>query len=304
MIFSYLLTVVCAIPYLITVLLISLLLMSLDCVLCEKRSLSSCLHNLETLVRSFVMHRGSFNKYLYMACISLMAIYLFIPVGSLRVYFDTFFGMVIIATLLLFAHNLNVRGVRSYSLDTYQELDDFEHLAMSKFTLCFIIAGSGMAMYQLARGIPGNIASLDSATATPFWTIVGGWGAIGLGCFFLMFAITDPARGEHCLRRHPTTAVQEVYEAIKASVCPALAVALFVPWNPAIFLGMNRVAMFSFDYGFFWLKVALLQLFIFPAIRRSYSGIERRIPARVSSEAPISLGLLGALALYADYLFV
>lgn len=278
--------------------------MSLDCVLCEKRALSSCLHNLDTLISSFVMQSGSFNKGLYLSCMSIMAIYLFIPMGSLKIYFDTPFGMVIIATLLLSAQRLNVRGVRSYSLDTYQELDDFEHLAMSKFAICFIIAGSCMAMYQLVRGIPGNMASLDSLTAMPFWTVVGRWGIIGFGCFFLMFAITDPARSEPCLRHYPKTAVLEVYEAIRACVVPALSVTIFVPWNPAVFLGLNRIAMFSLDYAFFWLKVALLQLFIFPAIRKSYSYVDRRIPARIRYEAPISLGLLGAAALYADYLFV
>lgn len=292
------------IPYLITVLLISLLLMGLDCVLCEKRSLSSCLDNLDTLVTSFVMNRGSYNKSLYLACISLMAIYLFIPIGSLRVYFDTPFETVVVAILLISAQSLNVRGIRAFSLDIYLELDEFEHIAMSKFIVCFIIAGSCMTMYQLGRGIPGNIMSLDSVTAMPFWIVVGRLGAIGLGCFFLMFAITDPARGGKCLRHYPTMPVLEVYGAIRACVSPALAVAMFVPWNPAIFLGMNRIAMFSLDYAFFWLKVALLQFFVFPAIRKSYSVIERRIPARMRFEAPISLGLLGAAALYADHLLV
>lgn len=302
MAFSYLLAVASGIPYLITVLLISLLLMSLDCLLCEKRSLSSCLHNLDNLFSSFVLNPRSFNKYLYLGCLSLLGVYLFMPMGSLKVYFDTSFETVIIAILLLSAQSLNIRGIRMYSLNTYMELEDFEHMAMSKFILCLIIVGSSITMYQLGRGIPGNIMSLDSVTAMPFWTVVGGLGVIGFACFFLMFAITDPARGGDYLRHYPSIAVLEVYVAMRACTAPALAVAIFVPWNPAIFLGMNRVAMFSMDYAFFWLKVALLQLFIFPVIRKLYSGIESRMSIGMRFEAPLFLGLLGAAALYADYL--
>lgn len=278
--------------------------MSLDCALCEKRSLSSCLHSLDTLVSSFVTRRDSHNKNIYLACLSLMAIYLFIPTGSLRVYVDTLFGMVLIAILQLSAQSLKARGVRLYSPGAYQELDDFEHIAMSQFTLCFIIAGGCIAMYQLARGIPGNMASLDGLTAMPFWTVVGPWGVIGFGCFFLMFAIADPVRGRRCLRHYPTTAVLEVYEAVKACMCPALAVAMFIPWNPAISLGMSRVAMFSFDYAFFWLKVLLLQLFIFPALRKLHSSIGARLSIIINPTTSILLWLLGAAALYADYLLV
>lgn len=301
MFFSYFLAFVSGIPFLITVLSISLLLMILDCVLYEKRSPIVCVHVLDRIFRYGDVFRNSSHKYLNLACLSLLAIYLLIPMGSLKVYLDTPTDTIFMVTLLLTAQSLYVRGIRNFSSNIYLDLDDFEHNAISRFTLCFIVACSSMMFYMLARGTPGDIMSLESFTAMPYWTISGKWGIFGCACFFLLFAITYPGRGGHSLKRYPEAVILDVYGALRASIGPAVTVAMFFPWNPAISLKLHGVAMYSFDYAFFWLKAALLQLLVFPAIRRFYSKIERLVPENTAYLALISLGLAGVAAFYADF---
>lgn len=301
MFFSYFWAIVSGIPFLITVLLISLLLMILDCVLYEKRSPVVCVHILDRVFRYGEVFRHSSHKYLNLACLALLMVYPLIPMGSLKVYLDTPTDTIFMVMLLLLAQSLYVRGIRNFSSNIYLELDDFEHNAISRFTVCFITACSSMMFYMLARGTPGDIMSLESFTAMPYWTIAGKWGIFGCVCFFLLFAITYPGRGGYSLKRYPEAAVLDLYGALRASVGPAVAVAMFFPWNPAVSLKLNRVAMYSFDYAFFWLKVALLQLLVFPAIRRLYSKMEKIIPENTGYLALISLGLVGVAALYADF---
>lgn len=303
MFFSSFLAIVCGIPFLMTVLLISLLLMILDCVLYEKRSAIMCVHILDRVFRYGEVFRSSSHKYLNLACLALLLIYPLIPMGSLKVYLDTPTDTIFMVMLLLLAQSLYVRGIRNFSSNIYLELDDFDHNAISRFTLCFITACSSMMFYMLARGTPGDIMSLESFTAMPYWTIAGRWGFWGCVCFFLLFAITYPGRGAHSLKHYPEAAILDVYGALRASIGPAVTVAMFFPWNPAVLLKLNRVAMYSFDYAFFWLKVALLQLLVFPSIRKLYSKMEKRLPENTGYLALISLGLAGVAALYADFVF-
>lgn len=301
MFFSYFWAIISVIPFLITVLFITLLLMILDCVLYEKRSPIMCVHILDRVFRYGDVFRNASHKYLNLACLALLMTYPLIPMGSLKVYLDTPTDTIFLVTLLLLAQSLYVRGIKNFSSNIYLELDDFEHNAISRFTLCFIIACSSMMFYMLARGVPGDIMSLESFTAMPYWTVGGKWGIFACACFFLLFAITYPGRGGHSLKRYPEAVILDVYVALRASVGPAVAVAMFFPWNPAVLLRLNRVAMYSFDYAFFWLKVALLQLLVFPAIRKLYSKMENTIPENTGYIVLISLGLAGVAALYADF---
>lgn len=301
MFFSYLWAIASGIPFLITVLLISLLLMILDCVLYERRSPILCVHIVDRILCNGTVFRDASHKYLKLACLALLLIYTLIPMGSLKVYLDTPTDTIFLVLLLLLAQSLYVRGVRGFSSNLYLDLDDFDHNAIARFTLCFIVACSSMMLYMLARGIPGDIMSLESFTAMPFWTVAGERGILGCVCFFLLFAITYPGRGSHSVKRYPEAAILDVYGALRASVGPAMAVAMFFPWNPAVSLKLNRVAMYSFDYAFFWLKVALLQLLVFPVIRRLYFKFANIVSESVGYITLLLLGMAGLAALYADF---
>lgn len=278
--------------------------MGLGRALCRTSPVTCCLNTLGRLVKGDDACGGASRKYLYLACITLWMIYLLIPMGSLKVCLDTPMDLIFIAVLLLSAQDLYTKGVKGCLPDVYLAMDEAEHSTMHRFTLCFIVVCGSVALYMLGRGIPGDIISLESVTAMPFWTVVGTWGWVGFACFFLMFVITYPGRESQPLHSYSGSAVFELYGAIRAPIAPMLAVAIFFPWNPAISLGLSRGAMFAFDYAFFWLKVALVQLFVFPAIGRLYLRLESRVPENTRYLAPVLVALVGIAALYADFLLL
>lgn len=301
MFFSYFLAVVGVIPFLITVLLISLLLMSLDQSLYEKHPITSCLRLLERLFKDIFLVKSP-HKYLYFACLFLLLVFSLIPPGSLKPYCDTPTDSVFIVVLFSLAQSLYIRGIKYFSPDIYQKLNGAEYFGISRFTMAFIAVDSCLALYIMARGMPGDIFGLSSLTAMPLWTVVGEWGIFGLICFFILFAVAAPRRISNSVKVSYCPAILSLYGAVRASVGPAITTAMFVPWNPAISLGLNGIAMFTLDFAFFWLKVSLLQILIFPAIRESYSRIEAKIPVNMRHAARVPLGVAGVIAFYLDYL--
>lgn len=285
--------------FLIMVLLISLLLTSLDCATNEGSSLTSCLDLLDRLFRA-VFFGKSPHIYLYFACLFLLAAYLLVPMGSLPPYSRAPAGMILLLFLIVMAQSAYIRGVKHYSSDIYQRLDDVEHSALSRCSIAYIIVGSCFGWYILSRGIPGSIFSLGSPTAMPFWPLAGIPGKAGLICFFFMLAIVSPGRRPENATLYGEIPLLEVYGALRSCLCPAVTVSFLIPYNPAITFGLHSHVMYVADFIFFWLKVLTLQILIFPYIRRGYSALSEKPREKMKYVIEICLGLSGAVLMIAD----
>lgn len=276
--------------------------MSLDQALYEKHPIPSCLHLLDCLIKDIFL-ANSPHKYLYFACLSILMIFSIIPPGSLKPYFNVPAGAIFIVALLCLSQSFYIRGLKHFSPDIYQTLDGAEHFGISRFNIGFIAVVSCLSLYSVARGMPGNIFGLSGLTAMPLWSVVGGWGIFGLICFFTLLAVGSPWNTSNSVAVCSRPAILSVYSAVRASAGPALTAAIFLPWNPGVSLGLSGVAMFALDFVFFWLKVSLLQIFIFPAVRKGYLRIETKVPANIRYMARIPLVAAGAAAFLLDYIF-
>lgn len=297
--FSLFLAAICGIPFLVLVLLITLLLASLDCALKDGQSLTACLSLLDRIFR-YVFFGGDRQGYLYSACFLLILVFLFIPMGSLRSYAGTNRDMLVIILFIAAAQSFYVRGVKHASTDMYQKLDDTEHSEILVFCFYYIAAVGTLAWYMLNRGMPGNVFSLESLSAMPIWTVAGRWGKMGLASFFLLSALTSPGRRSKLMMSCAESPLPELYGTIRSSLCPAVAVAMLVPWNPAILFGLYGLDMFVCDFIFFWMKVFVLQAFIFPQIRRYHDRIIKKLHLRQKNFVKTVLGVAGVVFLIAD----
>lgn len=297
--FSYFLAAICVIPFLVLVLLISLLLTSLDCVVNDGQTFASRRNLLDCLFKCFFLGNLR-HAYLYYACLFLMLAYLFIPMGSLPTYAYTPVDSLALVILLCLAQSFYLRGIKHYFPEIHQKLDDTELSALSRFSIAFIAADSCLAWFILNRGVPGSIFSLDTITAMPLWPFMGIYGRIGLACLFFLLAFTSPSRGSGSVRLCGEPSLLEPYDALRSNICPAIVVSMFFPWSPGISFGLHGYAMFSMDFVFFWCKVLALQVIVFPRLRWYYLMIGERFSDNIKYAVGISLCASGFILVLID----
>lgn len=299
MLLSFTLAALCALPFLALILLILLFVTGLDYYINDERPLDSCLGLIDRVFKS-VFSSGASYPYLHRACFSLVAAYLVIPMGSLPSYFRTPMNLVFLIAILAFAQSSYIKGVKVFASDIYLRLDDNEHFALSGFGIALITVYGSLALFILDRGVPGNLMSLESITAMPLWNIAGIFGKAGFACFFILFAIASPHRGVVDIRQRSEVPFLELYDVIRSGLAPAVSAAMFLPWNPAILFGLRGTAMFSLDFVFFWIKVFILQVLLFPLINKFYLKINDRFPENLKNMGKIGVGATGVIFFLVD----
>lgn len=300
MLFSFLLTLISGISLLFLVLTISLLLIGAENVLYDIRGTDVSLF---APYRRFLTGRCSDKCppfLLYASCISLLMIFLFIPMGSLPQFVETEGDFVVMIFLLLSAQGLYIRGIKIFSGEIYQSFDAKELFVLSKLAVTLIAMGGALSWYALNRGIPGNIFSLETFTATSLWTVTGLWGKLGAVMFLLLLVIVSPSRGVTKTRIVDNVQIPEIYDAIRSTVAPAMIVSIFCPMRLGIAFGFIGFKMYLMDFVFFWIKVMLVQVLLIPVLSRAFSKTVEKIRKKLDRIPEIMIGAAGILLFMLD----
>lgn len=299
-VFAYVFNALCAIPFLVLVFLLTILIANLDCIINERSSPVLCF-NLCTGLIKFLPRGNSTHVYLYYSCVTLLLAYFFVPMGSLPAYVHLPFDALLLVVLLCSAQGFYVRGVKHYSQEIHQKLDETEHFALSRFCVAFVAVGICFAWFFLDRGVPGRILSLENIAAMVLWQLMGVPGRVGLACFLFLLAFTSPSRGnDDSVQFYEETPQLGFYDALRANICPVVIVSTFLPWNPAISLGLHGYAMFSLDFAFFWCKVLVLQILIVRRLSRYYLRIRQKLPDNIKFAVGVGLYLIGLTLVLVD----
>lgn len=300
MLFSFLLTLISGISLLFLVLMISLLLIGAENVLYDIRGTDVSLF---APYRRFLTGRCSDKCppfLLYASCISLLMIFLFIPMGSLPQFVETEGDFVVMIFLLLSAQGLYIRGIKIFSGEIYQSFDAKELFVLSKLAVTLIVMGGALSWYALNRGIPGNIFSLETFTATSLWTVTGLWGKLGTVMFLLLLVIVSPSRGVTKTRIVDNIQIPEIFDAIRSTVVPAMIVSIFCPMRLGIIFGFIGFKMYLMDFVFFWIKVTLVQVLLIPVLSRAFSKTVEKIGKKLDRIPEIMIGATGVLFFMLD----
>lgn len=237
---------------------------------------------------------------LYASCACLLAVFLFVPMGSLPQFVQTSCDLLVVMFLLISAQSLYIRGMKKFSGELYQSLESRELFSLSRFTVAVITVGGTLSWYVLDRGIPGNMFSLGTFSAMPIWRVSGVWGWVGMFSFMLLFSMVSPCRAGDGPRVKDNVPLPELFDAVRSTICPAMMVALFFPFRYALTLGLSGLPMYALDFAFFWCKVAVVQLLLIPCVGRASSAAEKRLPERFVPLVGFIFAALGATAFMLD----
>lgn len=246
---------------------------------------------------------GHFPKPLFAASITLLAIFLFIPMGSLPQFISTPADLFIVAFLLLSAHALYMKGIKIFSKDRYQLMEIKEINSFFYFVAVLLIIGGTLSWYVLNRGMPGNIFSIDAYSAMFLWLHTGYYGKVSLALFFFLLAVESPSRERcnFCESREIT--LSDLFEAVFSTVGAAIIAAIFLPHKYALGFGITGTAMFSVDFLCFWLEVFVLQTMILPLIKRLYFNFMKRKCVKLRYLPGILACALGVILMMIDLYF-
>ena len=300
MFFSFLITFISGISFLILVLTISLLLIGAENVLYDIRGTDV---SLLAPYRRFLAGRCSDKcppPLLYASCLSLLMIFLFIPMGSLPQFVETEGDFVIMIFLLLASQGLYIRGMKIFSGEIYQSFDSKELFVLSKLAVTMIAMGGTLSWYALHRGMPGSIFSFETFTATSLWTVTGPWGKFGAAMFLLLLTVVSPSRGVTKSRIVDNVQIPEIFDAIRSMLAPAMIVSLFFSMRLGIVLGQIGFKMYLVDFVFFWIKVMLVQLVLIPLVSRAFSRAAEEWREKLESLPEIMIGASGIVFFMLD----
>jgi hypothetical protein len=290
MLFSFLLTLISGISLLILVLTISLLLIGAENVLYGTHSTDA---SLLAPYKRFLAGRCSDKcppPLLYASCLSLLMIFLFIPMGSLPQFVETEGDFVVVIFLLLASQGLYIRGMKVFSGEIYQSFDSKELFVLSKLAVTMIAMGGILSWYALHRGMPGSIFSFETFTATSLWSVTGPWGKLGTAMFMLLLTAVSPSRGFTKSRIVDNVQIPEIFDAIRSMLVPAMMVSVFFPMRLGIALGMIGFKMYLVDFVFFWIKLMLVQVILIPLVSKAFRGTAEKWRGKLESLPEIMIG--------------
>lgn len=267
---------------------------------CKKSGKKEGSKALECTFSYHLLYDGQLPYSLFIACISQLMIYFFIPMGTLPQFISTSADIFIIIFLMLFAHIFYIRGVKSFSKDRYQSMEDKEVNLLFNFAICLIVVGGTFSWYILNRGMPGYIFSIDAYSAMSLWGVTGIWGKVGLLLFFVLLSIASPNRKISRLCSNGVITLSEIFEAVSPTVGSAIIAAIFVPHKVGLLFGITGVVMFTIDYFCFWMQVFFLQLLIIPAIKKYYLKYKAKVSYNYNLFPAILLGFFGFLFMILD----
>lgn len=300
MFLSILLNVISGISLLMLVLTLSLLLIGVENVLYSIQGTDAAL--LAPYER-FLTGRCSDRcppVFLYAACLSLLLIFLFIPMGSLPQFVETQGDMVIIIFLLLAAQGLYIRGMKIFSGEIYQSFDPKELFVLSKFAVTLIFMGGTLAWYALNSGMPGSIFSLGTFSATSIWAVTGLPGKLGAILFLLLLLLVSPSREVTKTRILDNVQIPEIFDAVRSSIVPAVIISVFCPFKPSIIIGIIGFKMYLIDFIFFWVRLTLVQVILIPLAGRTINKAVYRYRQKIGSLPEVIIGASGILLFMAD----
>ena len=215
---------------------------------------------------------------LYMSSLFLIAVYFFIPMGSLPQFFSVRGGFLIAVSLLVLAQNFYIRGLKQYSKEIYFSIDRNLINILFKFTVALLLVLITLAWFVINIGVPGSIFCLNTYAAMPLAGVTNFWGRIGLVFFFFSLVVVSPCRKVRRAELTEYTSLLEVYDAVRSTLCPAIITAIFVPVNIGLLFGLAGIPMYAADFVFYWLKVLIVQIAVIPPIRAAYLGMKERLP--------------------------
>lgn len=300
MLFSFLLTLISGISLLFLVLTISLLLIGAENVLYAIQSTDASLF---APYRRFLTGRCTDECppfLLYLSCILLLTIFLFIPMGSLPQFVETEGDFVVIIFLLLSAQGLYIRGIKSFFGEIYQTFESKELFVLSKLAVALIAMGGTLSWYALNRGIPGNIFSVETFSATSLWYVTGLWGKLGALMFFLLFIFVSPSRGVTKTRIVDNVQIPEIFDAIRSTVAPAMIVSIFCPIRFGIAFGLIGFKMYLVDFIFFWFRVMMVQVLLIPVLNRAFCNVVEKSRRKLGYIHETIIGAAGILFFMLD----
>lgn len=230
---------------------------------------------------------------LYMSSLFLIAVYFFIPMGSLPQFFSVRGGFLIAVSLLVLAQNFYIRGLKQYSKEIYFSIDRDLINILFKFTVALLLVLITLAWFVINIGVPGSIFCLNTYAAMPLAGVTNFWGRIGLVFFFFSLVVVSPCRKVRRAELTEYTSLLEVYDAVRSTLCPAIITAIFVPVNIGLLFGLARIPMYAADFVFYWLKVLIVQIAVIPPIRAAYLGMKERLPLGWKSSPYLFLSYSG-----------
>lgn len=230
---------------------------------------------------------------LYMSSLFLIAVYFFIPMGSLPQFFSVRGGFLIAVSLLVLAQNFYIRGLKQYSKEIYFSIDRNLINILFKFTVALLLVLITLAWFVINIGVPGSIFCLNTYAAIPLAGVTNFWGRIGLVFFFFSLVVVSPCRKVRRAELTEYTSLLEVYDAVRSTLCPAIITAIFVPVNIGLLFGLAGIPMYAADFVFYWLKVLIVQIAVIPPIRAAYLGMKERLPLGWKSSPYLFLSYSG-----------
>lgn len=300
MLISFLLTFISGISLLILVLTISLLLIGAENVIYDIDGTDA---SLLAPYKRFLAGRCSEKcppPLLYASCLSLLMIFLFIPMGSLPQFVETEGDFVVVIFLLLASQGLYIRGMKIFSGEIYQSFDSKELFVLSKLAVTMIAMGGTLSWYALHRGMPGNIFSFETFTATSLWTVTGPWGKLGTAMFLLLLTAVSPSRRITKSRIIDNVQIPEIFDAIRSTLAPAMIVSVFFPMRLGLALGLIGFKMYLVDFIFFWIKLMLVQVILIPFAGKAFSGAAEKWREKLESLPEIMIGVSGVIFFMLD----
>ncbi|MCC8058295.1 hypothetical protein [Cloacibacillus sp.] len=230
---------------------------------------------------------------LYLSCLFLIAVYFFIPMGSLPQFFSVRGGFLIAVSLLILAQNFYIRGLKQYSKEIYFSIDINQINILFKFTVALLLVIITLAWFVINIGVPGSIFCLNTYAAMPLAIVTNFWGRIGLVFFFFSLAVVSPCRKVRQTELTEYISLFEVYDAVRSTLCPAIITAIFVPVNIGLLLRLAGIPMYAADFAFFWFKVLIVQIVVIPPIRAAYMKMRERLPLGWKSSPYLLLSYCG-----------
>ena len=196
-----------------------------------------------------------------------LAVFYFVPVGSLPPFIDFEFGGFIAAALFTASALLDMpRGALNLRAAAK---------ALS-FPAAFCFAWALLALCVSRAGVPGALGSLGTYSVMPLWRAAGVWGRAGIVCLLILLLCLFPNAARASAGLHRSS--ENLAAALRASLCAALVTALLLPWNLSEFIAAGGFYAFFLDFIFFWIKASAVGCAATFAQRAAALPSRRRAP--------------------------
>ena len=235
--------------------------------------------------------RFFFSAAPWMALVSTLMVFLYIPSGPFPAVLGTEGDMVLIVYLLAMGGlMMAVGGFASgnpiANIGAGREIT----LMMSyEFPLAIVICTMAWVAYRL--GMPGAPFSLETFAAMSVWKVVGKIGTFGLLCLFLSLVMVIPGetgKGPMDIPEAKTEildgliieysganlALFKITFALRSFAMAAFMTSLFVPFSLAGLFSTGGFLIAIFDFLFFWVKVFAVQMLFVTLMRTAFGRLK------------------------------